>query len=140
MHCGPGFDSASNRNEYKEYFLGCKGGRCVGLTTLPPSCADCLKFGSLNFLEPSGPVQGLLYFYPLYVRTIFCFFSTIFIWLNWLAPVNSVTNFPFKLKVGISLAVQLSDFWQSIIYGPLETSTGVPRNFFLGGGGFNKFS
>jgi hypothetical protein len=28
--------------EYQEYFLGSKGGRCVGLTTLPPSCADCL--------------------------------------------------------------------------------------------------
>jgi len=34
-------DSASNRNEYQEYFLGSKGGRCVRLTTLPPSCADC---------------------------------------------------------------------------------------------------
>ena len=22
---------------------GCKGGRCVGLTTLPPSCANCLE-------------------------------------------------------------------------------------------------
>jgi len=31
---GPGVDSASNRNEYQEYFLGVKGGRCVGLTTL----------------------------------------------------------------------------------------------------------
>ena len=39
---GPGVDSASNRREYQEYFLGGKGGRCVGLTTLPPSCADCL--------------------------------------------------------------------------------------------------
>ena len=26
-----------NRNEYQEYFLGGKGSRCVGLTTLPPS-------------------------------------------------------------------------------------------------------
>ena len=34
----PGFDSASNRNEYQEHFLGGKGGRCVRLTTLP-SCA-----------------------------------------------------------------------------------------------------
>jgi hypothetical protein len=42
-HYDPGVDSASNRNEYQEYFLGGgKGGRCVGLTTLPPSCADCL--------------------------------------------------------------------------------------------------
>ena len=42
-HYGPGVDSASNRNEYQEYFLGGKGGRCVGLTTLPPLCADCLE-------------------------------------------------------------------------------------------------
>jgi len=38
-HYGPGVDTASNRNEYQEYFLGGKGGRCVELTTLPPSCA-----------------------------------------------------------------------------------------------------
>jgi hypothetical protein len=31
------------RNEYKGYFLGGKGVRCVGLTTLPPSYADCLE-------------------------------------------------------------------------------------------------
>jgi len=24
-------------------FPGVKGGRCVGVTTLPPSCADCLE-------------------------------------------------------------------------------------------------
>jgi hypothetical protein len=42
-HYGPGVDSASNRNEYQGYLVGCKGGRCVGLTTLPPSCADCLE-------------------------------------------------------------------------------------------------
>jgi len=34
-----------------------KGGRCVRLTTLPPSCAVVTKSRSLNFLEPSGPVQ-----------------------------------------------------------------------------------
>ena len=57
-HYGPGVDSASNRNEYQEYFLGGKGGRCVRLTTLPPSCAAVMKSASLNFLEPSGPVQA----------------------------------------------------------------------------------
>ena len=31
-----------------------KGGRCVRLTTLPPSCAFVTKSGNLNFLEPSG--------------------------------------------------------------------------------------
>ena len=49
-HYGPGIDSACNRNEYQEYSLGCKGGRCVGLTTLPPSCADCLEIW-----EPQPP-------------------------------------------------------------------------------------
>jgi len=36
---------------------GGKDGQCVGLTTLPPSCA-VLKSGSLKLLEPSGPVQA----------------------------------------------------------------------------------
>jgi hypothetical protein len=40
---GPGVDSASNRNKYQEYFLVDKGGRRGGLTTLTPSCAECLE-------------------------------------------------------------------------------------------------
>jgi len=39
-HYGPGVDSATNGNEYQKYLLEGKGGRCVGLITLPPSCAD----------------------------------------------------------------------------------------------------
>ena len=46
---GPDVDSVSNGKEYQEYFLGGKGGRCLWLTTFPPTCADCLV--------PSGPVQ-----------------------------------------------------------------------------------
>jgi len=45
-------------------FPGGKGGRCVTLTTLPPSGAVVMKSGNLNFLEPSehlGPVMGLHY-------------------------------------------------------------------------------
>ena len=57
-HCGPGVDSASNRNEYQEYFLGGKGGRCVVLTTCHLHVPIVLKSGSLNLLEPSGPVQA----------------------------------------------------------------------------------
>jgi hypothetical protein len=40
------------------YFLVGKGGRCVRLTTLPPSCAVVVKSANLNFLEPSGPLQA----------------------------------------------------------------------------------
>jgi hypothetical protein len=42
-HYGPGIESASNRNECQEYFLGGKCGRCVGLIALLPSCADCFE-------------------------------------------------------------------------------------------------
>jgi hypothetical protein len=41
-------------------------GRCVRLTTLPPSCAVVKKSGNLNFLEPSGspqPCNGTAFFY-----------------------------------------------------------------------------
>jgi hypothetical protein len=48
---GPGFDSVSKRHEYPEYFLGSKGGRCVGPTTLPPSSAD---FHETWEPQPSG--------------------------------------------------------------------------------------
>ena len=39
-------------------FHGGKGGRCVRLTNLPPSCAVVIKSGNLNFLEPSGPLHA----------------------------------------------------------------------------------
>ena len=39
-------------------FPGCKGGRCIRLTTLPPSMAVVMKSGNLNFLESSGPLQA----------------------------------------------------------------------------------
>ena len=42
-HYRTGADSASHRYEYQESFLGDKGGRCVGLTVLSPSFADCLE-------------------------------------------------------------------------------------------------
>ena len=57
-HYGPGVDSASNRNEYLEYFLGVKKRPVRKADNLPPSCAVVTKSGSLNFLEPSGPVQA----------------------------------------------------------------------------------
>jgi len=62
-HYGPGVDSAFNRNEYQECFLGVKSGRCVRLTTLPPSWAIVTKSGNLKFMEHPGhvgPVTGLI--------------------------------------------------------------------------------
>ena len=58
-HYGPGVDSASNRNENQECFLGGGGkcGWCVGLTNLSPSCADCHEIW-----EPQAP--GTMWAWP----------------------------------------------------------------------------
>jgi hypothetical protein len=60
-------DLAFNKNEYQESSLESKDGRCIGLTTLPPSCADCLKIiGVLTSWSPNRPygrVMGNLYLY-----------------------------------------------------------------------------
>jgi hypothetical protein len=44
-------------------FPGGKRGRCVRLTTLPPSCAVVMKSGNLNFLEPFGPLPACFTFF-----------------------------------------------------------------------------
>jgi hypothetical protein len=49
-HYGPGVESTSNVNEYQEYFLKGKGGRCVALITLPLLFADCVEIW-----EPQPP-------------------------------------------------------------------------------------
>jgi hypothetical protein len=56
LHCRPGFDLGSNRSEYQGYLLGCDGDRCVGLTNLPPSCADCpeILIKALSFNQEFG--------------------------------------------------------------------------------------
>jgi hypothetical protein len=53
QHNPSGRTMASNRNEYQEYFLLGKGGRCVGLN-VQTSCAS-------NPQGLSRPVQGSLY-------------------------------------------------------------------------------
>jgi hypothetical protein len=66
----------SNGNEYQEFLLGGKGGWCVGLTTLPHSCADCLEIW--GFLLPgtlgacNRPVQRLLYLSDITVSLFLC--------------------------------------------------------------------
>ena len=64
-------------------FPGGKGGRCVRLTTLPPSCAIVMESGNLNFLEPSGPLQACngtaLPFFLIWIRKFSWFSTTNFI-------------------------------------------------------------
>jgi hypothetical protein len=93
QHCGPGVDSVSNRNEYQEYFLGFKGGRCLGLTTLPPSCADCFEMGAWTSWNPLGlsrPVKELLY----------------------LTALENITAYACILKQ-INVKLHIADFWNT---------------------------
>jgi hypothetical protein len=54
-HFGSGVDSASKRNGYQEYFLGVKAAE--GWQPWQLQVSIVLKSGSLNLLEPSGPVM-----------------------------------------------------------------------------------
>ena len=65
-HFDPVVDSASTRNEYHEYFLGGKDGRCVRLTTYHDPVPLSRNLGTLTSWNPLGlsrPVMGLLYLY-----------------------------------------------------------------------------
>lgn len=53
QHYGSGGHSVSMMNEYQVCFLRDKGGRCVVLTTLSSSCADCLEI--LDDSASQGP-------------------------------------------------------------------------------------
>ena len=59
--------SASNKNEYQVSSLGNKGGRCVGLTALPPTCADFQKSWGP---QPPGSLRQTItaYFWVQYYR------------------------------------------------------------------------
>ena len=80
-------DSVSDRNEYQEFFLEGKGGRCVGLTTLPSSCADCLEIW-----EPQPPITGL--YRPV--------MGLLYLYRNHLHKKWSVTAWTTKRKTGQS--------------------------------------
>ena len=54
----PGVNSDTNRNEYQEYFLGVKAAGALGWQPYHLHVPIVLKSGSLNLLEPSGPVQA----------------------------------------------------------------------------------
>ena len=76
----PGVDSASNINEYQEFYLGGKGGQSLWLTTWPLSGAECLEIW-----EPQPP-ENLRAFPWIarnswYVRTGIALYLIIFVYL-----------------------------------------------------------
>jgi len=78
-HCDT---AVSNRNEYQEYFLGRKGGRCVGLT-LPPSW-------NLEIWEPQPP--GSLRACPGLLWVYYTFYFYFFTWDSHIERCNEEYN------------------------------------------------
>ena len=73
-------------------FPGGKGGRCLRLTTLPPSCTVVTKSGKRNFLEPPRPLQacnGTALPLPFYGTRVF------FVLYAWLSGPDS---HPYRTK------------------------------------------
>jgi hypothetical protein len=67
-HYGPGFDSASKRNKYEEYFLGVNAAGAQGWQPYHHPVPLSRNQGTLtswNLLGQSRPVRGLLYLYIL---------------------------------------------------------------------------
>jgi len=70
----PGVDSASNRNEYQEYFWGSKGSLTTLFTTF--MCRLSWNLGTSTSRDPKGlsrPVRGLLYLAWMLQRVVHAF-------------------------------------------------------------------
>jgi hypothetical protein len=79
-HFCPGIDPSSHTNEYQKHFLGCKGGRSVGLTTLPPSCFNCLKIWELQTAGTLQACTGIAFTSFLCVIICYLHISLIYLW------------------------------------------------------------
>jgi hypothetical protein len=81
-HYGPEVDSASNRNEYQECFRFVKTAGGWGWQPYHLYVPIVLKSGSINLLQPSGPVQACNGIALLFTKLCSENLSLIKIWLN----------------------------------------------------------
>jgi len=129
-HYGPGIDSASNRNEYQEHFLGVKvaGGKGWQTYHIPvPLSWNLGTLASWNPLGHSMPVTGLLYF-------------TFYVWLKWclnefnvlikyFRRVKDVQSSPYAWLCNWSVSVKfLASLQQSSTHTHTHTHTHTRRS------------
>jgi hypothetical protein len=119
-HYVPGVDSASNRNEYREYFLGVNAAGAWCWQTYHHPVLLSRNLGTLTSWNPLGhprPVTGLLY---LYLYEPMCIFL-------------STYSFISKLKIKKLHVFRYRNWDTSITNGhdaELVLCTGLPYNFF----------
>ena len=75
-----------NRNVYQEYFLGGKGGRCVWLSTLPPSCADCQEIWEP---QPPGTLRACI---GIILPSVICLYLPPPFWVPYVCQVQNPGN------------------------------------------------
>jgi hypothetical protein len=79
--------AASNRNEHQEYFLKGKGGRWVGLTTLPSSWADWQEIWVIQLFRFLRACTGISLpltssvFVHIYVQYIYIYIQCLYIYM-----------------------------------------------------------
>jgi len=112
------------KNKYQAYLLWSKGGRCIGLTTLPPSGAGCLRIlgasTSWSLWDLSRPVYGLLYLY--------FFFFFFFRWRYnplWALACRTI-SLHFSLTITNSLHLLTPNTWRSLSVSSLHPLLGLP--------------
>ena len=139
-HHDPGDYSASNRNEYQEYFVGDKGGRCVGLTEIPSSCTNCLEvLVPSNWWNPQGLYRGNLTFFlnEFQKRTLYEIYQIKYFSRMWLVTPVFFFIFPVLVRrIGYLMLFVLFFFKDFIViwiirYSKLFIFTIFPFSFSL---------
>ena len=90
-HYGPGVDPASNRNEYQGNLLGDKGCRCVGLTTLPSSCADVVEIWTP---QPPGAIRVCFTVGYIIQKALIAFSNAVNTWIDGCLSFSFPAVFP----------------------------------------------
>jgi len=97
-----------NWNKCHEYFLGGKCGRCVWLTTLPPSCIYCLEIW-----ESEHPATLMAYNWP--VRGFYAFYEGMseykFTMLTFCVLYFKLPYEQIRLKSDVWLTVHRNSVW-----------------------------
>jgi hypothetical protein len=117
-----GIYSASNRSQYMGYSLVSKGDRCVGLTNLPPSCADCRKLlTTSNSWSPRG-LLGLYrdrFTFTITSLVVLCFSSTELLRFVWVILTRTCSVLLFPKQVTYELRTILwrwNNAWLLLLY------------------------
>jgi hypothetical protein len=125
-------DSPSYKNEQQGIPSGgCKGGRCVGLVTLPPSCVDCqgILEASISWNSEGLPRSAKRKFY-LYFYTYFIYISIYFIYISIYIIYISIYIIYISIYI-LSIFLQFTAIRLLVVYSCLWKTNKYGQNLIL---------